>query len=338
MKKYGLMMLAFGTTLAAIPMLPALLTRTSAPDSSAILPTQSSRHVETTSIPTTSHHNETIDLLDASTGEVRTLPMLDYIIGAVCAEMPASFEEEALKAQAVAVHTYACRQQLLEEDNPTPELCGADLSNDSNHYQAYFTKSQTMQFYGTGYDSAIAKITAAVEDVLPYTIEYQNEPILAAFCSMSPGTTESAENVWGKEIAYLVAVDSAGDENAPNFLEEVTFSAAELKTALQSAFPESKFDGVVKDWLTIKEVSDSGTVLHAMVGGTQISGQDVRSALGLRSAAFEIKWEGDVCTIRTKGFGHGVGMSQYGANAMAKAGADWQEILNHYYPGSEIVG
>lgn len=272
-------------------------------------------------------------MLDVSTGDVLTLSMRDYIIGAVCAEMPASFEEEALKAQAVAVHTYAVRQQQLEKQTPTPELCGADLSNDSSRYQAYFTRSQAMQFYGTGFESAYEKITKATDAVLPYILEYEDEPIIAAFCSMSSGMTESAENVWGQEVDYLIPVDSAADEDAPNFLEETVYTAAELKTALSAAFPDADFSGSVKSWLTVAEESDSGTVLEAEAGGIAVTGQEIRTALGLRSAAFEVTWEGDQCTILTKGFGHGVGMSQYGANAMAKAGADWEEILAHYYPG-----
>ena len=333
MKKYGLMMLCFGLILTAVPMIPALLTRTSEQSSAAAL--EAEREAEDSGASDASD-TETIRMLDTSTGEVLTLSARDYMIGAVCAEMPATFEEEALKAQAVAIHTYAVRQKQLEQSHPTPELCGADLSNDSSRYQAYFTRSQAMQFYDSGFESAYEKITAAVEDVLPYILEYEDEPILAAFCSMSSGTTESAENVWGQEVAYLVPVDSAADEQAPNFLEEAVFTASELKRALSCAFPDADFSGAVKDWLTIEKLSESGTVLRAEAGGVDVTGQDIRAALGLRSAAFEVKWAGDQCTITTKGFGHGVGMSQYGANAMAKAGADWKEILAHYYPGCEI--
>ncbi|MBQ8515881.1 MAG: stage II sporulation protein D [Ruminococcus sp.] len=338
MKRYGLMMLGFGLLLTAVPTVPALIMR----NSDAASGPEAASSAEESAAPSAEgdspvQSDETIRMLDVSTGEVLTLSMRDYIIGAVCAEMPASFEDEALKAQAVAVHTYAVRQQQLEEQSPTEELCGAALSNDSSRYQAYFTKSQAMQFYGSGFESAYAKITAAAESVLPYILEYEDEPIIAAFCSMSPGVTESAENVWGQEVEYLVPVDSAGDENAPNFLEEVTYTAAELRSALETAFPEAELEGTVKEWLSIEETSESGTVLRASAGGVSVTGQEVRAALGLRSAAFEVTWEGDQCTVTTRGYGHGVGMSQYGANAMARSGADWQEILMHYYPGSEIT-
>lgn len=325
MKRCGLFMLCFALLITAVPAVPALIERS-----------HSSSSEKKTGDAVQENNEESILMLDASTGDVLTLSMRDYIIGAVTAEMPASFESEALKAQAVAVHTYAVRRQQAEKKNPTAELCGAEISNDSSRYQAYFTKSQAMEFYGSGYDSAYEKISAAADEVLPYILTYKDEPILAAFCSMSSGQTESAENVWGQEVPYLVPADSAGDKNAPNFLHEEEFTKKELKELLESAYPEGDFSGKCSKWLEIKKTSDSGTVLEMAAGGVKTTGQELREKLGLRSASFDIKWEKDVCTVTTKGYGHGVGMSQYGANAMAKAGADWKEILEHYYSGAEV--
>lgn len=330
MKRYGLMIFSFALVLTAIPMAPALISRSHEP--------KTETKPEATKESATVETDETIIMLDTSTGDVLDLSMKDYIIGAVTAEMPASFEEEALKAQAVTIHTYAVRQQQAERENPNPELCGADLSNDSSHYQAYFTKSQAMEFYGTGYETAYEKISAATEAVLPYILTYEDRPILAAFCSMSSGQTESASNVWGQDVPYLVPADSDADKNAPNYLWEQDFSKSELKELLVEAFPDGDFSSSAKEWLQIEKRSESGTVLSANVGGVKATGQDIRAALSLRSAAFDTEWNGDICTITTKGYGHGVGMSQYGADAMAKAGADWKEILMHYYKGAEICG
>ncbi len=329
MKKYGFMIISFTLILTAIPMAPALISRknSSNADAPSASAGESAEQTDT---------GETILMLDTSTGEVLTLSMKDYIIGAVIAEMPASFESEALKAQAAAIHTYAVRQQQAESENPSPELCGAALSNDSSRYQAYFTKSQAIEFYGTGFEAAYEKISAAAEEVLPYIITYEDKPILAAFCSMSSGQTESAANVWGQEVPYLVPADSDGDKNAPNYLWENEFSEKELKKVLEEAFPDGDFSCDKEELIKIEKYSESGTVLSASAGGVKVSGQDIRSALSLRSAAFDIEWNGDTCTITTKGYGHGVGMSQYGANAMAKAGADWREILLHYYTDAEI--
>lgn len=329
MKKYGLMIISFALILTAIPMAPAIMSKNHDPVSNDTSSEASTDNPEQNS-------KETILMLDTSTGDVLSLSMKDYIIGAVTAEMPASFEKEALKAQAVAVHTYAVRQQQAESQKPSPELCGAALSNDSDHYQAYFTKSQAMEFYGTGYENAYEKISSAVEEVLPYIITYDDKPILAAFCSMSSGQTESAANVWGQEVPYLIPADSSGDKSAPNYIWEKEFSKKELKSLLESAFSEGDFSSSKEDFIKIEKCSESGTVLSATVGGLKVSGQDIRNALSLRSASFEAEWNGDTCTITTKGYGHGVGMSQYGANAMAKSGADWKEILMHYYTDAKI--
>ena len=174
--------------------------------------------------------------------------------------------------------------------------------------------------------------------MLPYLLTYEEEPIIAAFCSMSAGQTESAETVWGQAVPYLVPVDSAADESAPHFLEEVSFSKDDLQKAMKTIAPKAKFSAdQPESWLTVEEVSDSGTVKTAKVGGIPVSGQDVRAALSLRSAAFTVEAETDSIVITTKGYGHGVGMSQYGANAMAKNGATWREILAYYYPETTLT-
>lgn len=276
-------------------------------------------------------------VLDISTGEVLEVSAEEYIIGAVCAEMPASFEEEALKAQAVAAHTYAERQKMRELENPTEELCGAYFSNDTNKYQGYYTKEEAEKRYGENFEEYYGKISSAVEEVSEYIITYEDEPIISAFHSMSAGMTESAENTWGAPVEYLVPVESSSDTEAPRYRQEVRFSAEDLEKSLSEAFEGITLGKDFKKWITIGEVSESGTVLSADVGGKTVSGGDIRTALGLRSPCFEIKYEGDEAVFITKGYGHGVGMSQYGADAMAEEGCTWREILSHYYPGCSIT-
>ncbi len=279
----------------------------------------------------------TYKMLDITSGKVEEIAVRDYVIGAVCAEMPATFAPEALKAQAVAAHTYAERQHLLEKNSPTAELCGADFSNDSSQYQACFTENQARQYYGDNFGSAYAKITQAVDEVLPYVLEYDGAPIIAAFCSMSAGVTESAENVWGSPVAYLVPVESEADTAAPRYLETASFSGAEFQEAVQALLPDAVWDSDMAKWVQTGDRSDSGTVLQVTVGGVSCTGQQLREALGLRSAAFSVEVKDGELVFTTKGYGHGVGMSQFGANAMAKDGADWQEILMHYYPTAELT-
>ncbi|MCM1227721.1 MAG: stage II sporulation protein D [Clostridium sp.] len=275
-------------------------------------------------------------VLDITTGKTEEISAEDYIVGAVCAEMPATFEKEALKAQAVAAHTYAERQKAKALAAPDPELCGAYFSNDSSKFQAYFTENQAKQYYGESYDMYIKKIREAVDEVCGEVIVYNDEPIIAAFHSMSAGMTESAENVWGNNVEYLVPVESKTDASAPKFLEEKSFSEAEMKECLESAFEDIKLGKEPGEWFGEKKLSDSQTVLTMEVGGITVTGQQLRAALSLRSAAFEISCEDGEFTVTTKGYGHAVGMSQYGANSMAEEGKSYKEILEHYYPGTKI--
>lgn len=275
-------------------------------------------------------------VLDVSSGEILNVPVREYVIGSVCAEMPATFETEALKAQAVAAHTYAERQHYRETISPTPELMGADFSNDTSKYQGFLTAEQIKNSYGENYDEYFEKVSDAVDDVLSYIITYNGEPIISAFHSMSPGITESAENLWGSPVEYLVPVDSSYDTSAPRYLDEISFSEKKLRGLLEDSFGDISLGEDMKSWFEIGSVSDSGTVLEITVGGKKVTGTDIRNALGLRSACFEIRYDDDCTIFTTKGFGHGVGMSQYGADSMAAEGKTWREILGHYYPDSVI--
>ncbi|MCR5600462.1 MAG: stage II sporulation protein D [Ruminococcus sp.] len=275
-------------------------------------------------------------VLDTVSGQVIEVPVRDYVIGAVCAEMPASFEPEALKAQAVAAHTYAERQRMRRGDSSAAELNGADFSNDPSKYQGYYTKEQAREHLGDSFAESYQKIAAAVDEVLPYIITYDDTPIIAAFHSMSSGFTESAENAWGAPVEYLVEVDSRSDLTAPKFREEKRFTIDEMKTSLEAAFPDVTLSEDTDAWLVPQTISDAGTVLTASVGDRTVTGNDIRTALSLRSAAFDVRCECGEFVITTKGFGHGVGMSQYGANAMAADGRNWREILQHYYPSCTI--
>lgn len=275
--------------------------------------------------------DEPYKILDISSGIVMDVPVRDYVIGAVCAEMPAAFHEEALKAQAVAAHTYAERQRSLARTAPDPTLLGADLSNDTSKYQGYFTESQMRHFFGENYDLYYEKISDAVDEVLPYILTYEGEPIISAFHSMSSGVTESAENAWGTAVDYLVPVDSECDMAAPKYTEEVTLEADFLRQRLEKVFEGVQLGENIEDWVVPMDISSSGTVLTASVGNLKVTGNDIRVALGLRSADFEIEEEDGKLVFTTRGYGHGVGMSQYGANTMANEGKTWREILEHYY-------
>lgn len=274
-------------------------------------------------------------VMDKDSGEIMKVSSKDYVIGAVMAEMPSSFEKEALKAQAVAAHTYAVRQREKEKIKPTASLCGAHFSNDPRYYQAFFTKEQAKDFYGDYFDVSYEKIASAVDEVTDEIILYENEPIVAAFHSMSGGMTESSKDIWGNETPYLIPVESFSDEKIATYKESYTFTPEEIKARI-SAYCGAEFQGKEAEWFCVTDRTKSGSVTEIRAGNKTLSGADFRTILSLRSQNFTINYNGEDFIIITKGYGHGVGMSQYGANAMAKDGASYREILSHYYPGTEI--
>ena len=336
MKRIFLNAIVLTLSLALIPAVPACLGRKKAPENPSVSESQPVREETPRSEPDFDL-KEPYKVLDINTGEIMEVPVRDYVIGAVCAEMPAAFESEALKAQAVAAHTYAERQRRISRSSPKSDLGGADFSNDTSKYQGYFTESQIKHYFGENYEEYYGKISAACDEVADCILTYEDEPIIAAFHSMSAGMTESAENAWGTAVEYLVPVDSSADMAAPKYEEEVRIALSFLQTRLEEVFDGVTLGDDASRWVMPAERSDSGTVLTALVGDKTVTGNDIRTALGLRSADFTVRVEGKEAVFTTKGFGHGVGMSQYGANAMAKEGSTWQEILKHYYKGCEIV-
>lgn len=334
MRKHILTVLILASAVTVIPAVPACIARNTRVSDTF---TAESPAPKAEVRQTKKHFSaEPYQVFNIESGEVLKVPVRDYVIGAVMAEMPASFEAEALKAQAVAAHTYAERQRLREKDSPSAELCGADFSNDTSKYQGFFTKEQAKADLGDKFDESYKKIAAAVDEVLPYIITYEDTPIIAAFHSMSSGFTESAENAWGAPVDYLVEVDSRSDLTAPKFREDKRFTIDEMRSALNTAFPDASLSENTNEWIVPQTISNAGTVLTAAVGDKTVTGNDIRTALSLRSAAFEVRCECGEFIVTTKGFGHGVGMSQYGANAMAADGKNWREILMHYYPSCTI--
>lgn len=279
----------------------------------------------------------TYKVLICGTGTVQEVPQRDYLIGAVGAEMPASYEPEALKAQAVACRTYAERIKMQNAAEPDPALCGADFSDDSSRYQAFFTEDELRQFYGSSFDEAYARIAAAVDAAGGFLLCYDGEPIVAAFHAVSAGETESAENVWGNALPYLVSVPSDADRSAPDYEETVSIPPETLQKALCAQDPACSFPENPAEWFSAPECSAAGSVLQIRCGSTVWSGQLLREVLALRSACFSVTYDGGQFLFTTHGFGHNVGMSQFGADAMAKEGCSFSEILQHYYPDTVLT-
>lgn len=240
----------------------------------------------------------------------------EYVVGVVAAEMPAAFPEEALKAQAVAARTYQMRQM---------QAAGSDtVLHDVG--QAYITEEEQKKKWGEHYAFYAAKIRNAVRATAGEIMIYDGEPILAAFHAQSAGKTEDAENVWNSPVPYLKSVDSSEDKNAPDHKTTVIFSAKEISDKLGCEAKE----------ISICSRTDAGYVDEVQVGEKTFTGREIRQALGLRSSNFTVEKKGDGFLFTVFGYGHGAGMSQYGASFLAEKGMDYHEILKHYYTGIDF--
>ncbi len=278
--------------------------------------------------------DSTVFLLeDQSTGQLLELSRRDYLIGAVAAEMPVSWADEALKAQAVAAHSYIlyCRDHC-----PLPG--GGWLAADPARRQVCLTDPVLHSYWGTDYASHYARLSALVEQVETQVLCYQDAPAAASYFALSNGRTEASQNVWGSPLPYLVPVDSSTDLAADNYQYSVTLSARQLQSLLQTGLSITADLSAPEQWFSAQTLTPSGYTASLSVCGQTVSGTALRRALGLRSTCFTVTFHSGSFCFTTKGYGHGVGMSQWGAKAMAEQGADYAAILAHYYPGTTLQG
>lgn len=279
---------------------------------------------------------KTVTVFLSADNEAVTLPMTEYLIGAVSAEMPASYHIEALKAQAVACHTYALYRREQEQKTPTSSLGGADLSDAPEAHQGYLSEADRREKWGDDFAQNEETVRKAVEEVQPLILTYDGKPICAAFFAVSSGQTETALTVFGDDLPYLQSVASDADVLSPACEASVVFSEEEFSEAAQKLGDVSLSDDA-DEWIGAQKTTDSGFVKEITVGEKTVSGNAFREAFSLRSAVFTVTRTESGFRIRTKGYGHLVGMSQYGANAMAEDGADYRQILLHYYTGVTLT-
>ena len=270
--------------------------------------------------------------LQTKEGEIVELTMDEYLWGVVAAEMPASFEEEALKAQACAARTYtAIRQASGSDKHP-----GADICGDSTCCQAYIQRSAAEARWGLSAGEYSQKIEAAVAGTDGLGILYQGQPIQALFFSSAAGRTVDAVEVWGSAVDYLKSVDSPEGEEVPNYRTQVQLAAQEVRQLTLEAYPGADLSGEPASWFGQAARNEAGGVISIPLGGITLTGGQVRSLFSLRSASFTVDWDGEQFTFDVTGYGHGVGMSQFGANAMAYEGSTFREILTWYYTGAQV--
>lgn len=304
-----------------------------APELTVELPLAMARQEEDPAAPEPAPETETVlwdqsVTLTVQVGDtVQEMSLGDYLWGVVASEMPASFEQQALNAQACAARTYTVYKLL----HPT-SAHEADLCSDTGCCQAWISREDRMNLWGADGEAYAAKITEAVQSTDGWAVCYDGSPIQAVFHAASAQTTRSALEVWGTDVPYLQSVSSPEGEDVPNYYSTVTVSAADFAAAL----PQCDLSGAVESWIGETSYDDAGLSSSVVIGGTSIATTKLRSLFSLRSSSLSVEAAGDTVTFYVTGYGHGVGMSQYGANELAKQGKTWQEILLWYYSGSGI--
>lgn len=260
---------------------------------------------------------EPLELITDS-GEILTLSLEEYLPGAVAAEMPALFPEEALRAQAVAIRSYVLSAGARHEN--------ADLCTHSGCCLGWLDSDALQALWGADYDAYRQCIDQACRDTQGQYLAYNGQPAQTVFHASSRGQTESSSALWNA-VPYLVSVPSPESaETVPNLETELRLSAAELAALL----------GTDSTAVTGLSSTDSGRVAFVTIGGQSFTGEELRSRLGLRSTSFTLEQENGQVIFHVSGYGHGVGMSQYGAKLYAGMGLNYREILSHYYPGTTL--
>ena len=278
---------------------------------------------------------KTIKLFHSGSGQIEELPIDEYLYGVVSSEMPANYEAEALKAQAIVARTYTI-YQIMNNSGKHP---GADICDNSSCCQAWISKDERLSKWAPEEaESNWNKIVDAVNSTSGKIITYQNKPINAFFHSNSGGKTESSLNIWGGiDYPYLKSVETAGEEGYTQYSSEAKFTKEELLNKLKEKYEDCEIDYSQENCIQILEYTTSGRVKTIKFGNKEIAGTEARTILGLRSTNFTFTISGDEIIFSVIGYGHGVGMSQTGADALAKSGSNCEEIIKHFYTDVEIV-
>ena len=263
-------------------------------------------------------------------GEIVSLPLEDYLFGVLAAEMPASFPLEALKALAVASRSYAV-------SNAAGKHGAAAVCGDPGCCQAWKGEAALREAWGDDFAACAQKLRSAIEQTRGEILCYEDAPVFAAFHSSSAGYTEDCGAIWNAR-PYLVSVPSPETaDDVPGYVSTVSCWPIDFRDTLLSAYPAADFSGPARSWIGETRLDASGRVAEIVLGGERIPGTVLRQLFSLRSTAFTLVYENGLFLFTVTGYGHGVGMSQYGAKVLAERGATYREILAHYYPGAELV-
>ena len=270
----------------------------------------------------------TVTLYRHQSESTETLPLKEYLWGVLAGEMPASYPAEALKAQAVASYSYLLHRKQTVAAHPENDFGHpGDVCDDPNHCKAYLSPAEAAAKWGEDWlEAAKPALTEAVEAVLGKAVLYDGKPANTVFHAISGGRTEDATDVWGAEVPYLKSVDSHWDESAKGFTTEVAVPLEEFRAVLGQS---DCTPGAIT-------LSEGGSVLTMVLGQKTYSGRELRSLFALRSTRFTLEMDEKEAVFKVAGYGHQVGMSQYGASVLAENGYTYRQILAYYYPGTTL--
>ena len=277
----------------------------------------------------TETENSTVKVMNASSENITEISLREYLIGVVAAEINPAYHEEAIKAQVVAAHTKLEYTKL----HNTPE--NAHITDSPASHQGYLDENQQKEKWGENYNIYHDKIAECVDEVQNVILTYNNQPINAVFHAISNGQTENATDVWGGDYPYLVSVQSAGDKLSPAYNSEIIITSDDFKKKLSDK--GVNLSSNPSEWIEKITNTNTGMVKEFVVGGKSFKGTEIRTIFGLKSSTFTVKYENNNFIFTVCGYGHGVGMSQYGANYMAQQGLNYKQILEHYYQNSECT-
>jgi len=337
MKRTLAPLLLFVLLTLLLPLLAAALTPAAGGGAVVFSPASASAAANRAAPGALSAAADTVKLLDSGSGEVITMPLRDYLIGAAASELPISFQKEAFKAQIVAAHSYALASRDAQAAAPDAALKGAWFKAGPARHEGTILPAGLKALWGERYDANYTYVAALVDEVGGEVLLYDGKPAFAAYHAISNGKTETSEAVWGRALPYWVSVGSPLDATSPDYEKTVTLSAQDVYDKLNLAFLALDLRGKPSEWFGAPVRDAAGYIQTMPVGGQTLPGTELRAALGLRSADFDVAVGADnQFTFTTRGYGHGVGLSQYGANAMAVAGKTYREILAAYYPGTML--
>lgn len=273
-----------------------------------------------------SGENSTVSVFLTQTGKVADIDTLEYLVGVVAAEMPASYNTEALKAQAVASFSYL---MWVRENADNPDY---DITSDSETHQGYLTQEEMKEKWGDKYDTYKSRIYEAVSAVYGEYLTYKNEAALALYHAISPGMTQGSKEVWESELPYIKPKAAPGDSLSPDYDSSLSVPCRKIREvfSVESDISDSEL-------LDISALSDTSFVKEIAIGEKTVSSGDIAAKLGLRSPYFTAEYNQGNYIFNVKGYGHGLGMSQYSADYMARQGSDYKEILEHFYQGTKIT-